>query len=192
MKRRSRNLDVVGVGALILAASAFCGALFGIPLHDAALAQRGGLRATVYVTQTALARTLSERALLGFARGHQSRIMDETREENLAERHWNGNLVIAFSAPPGDMEFHGIFYDITTGTQTFVDDMSIYVSDRNQRTYVQRLNLQRPRFRPNKRMELVVTVRRNEVGRVRFDLRGEEPRRTGQVDFSVEDTRAQK
>ena len=38
-------------------------------------------------------------------------------------------------------------------------------------------------------MELVVTVRREEVGRLNFELLGEEIRRTGQVDFSEEEAR---
>jgi hypothetical protein len=33
-------------------------------------------------------------------------------------------------------------------------------------------------------MELVVTVRRQEVGRLSFELRGEEERRSGEVTFS--------
>ena len=76
------------------------------------------------------------------------------------------------------------------GARNFVDDMSIYLNGRDQRTFVQRLNLARPRFRPNRRYDLVITVRRAEVGTTRFETRGEEVRRSGQVDFSEADTRA--
>lgn len=153
-------------------------------------AQRGRLRATIYVTQASIPRGLSEKALIGFARGHASRQLNESSEPQIENRHWLANMVASFSAPPGDLEYHALFYDMTDGTRNFVDDMAIYVHDRDQRTYVQRLNLGRPRFRPNRRYQLVITVRQQEVGNTQFDTRGEEPRRSGQVDFSVEDTRA--
>ena len=72
--------------------------------------------------------------------------------------------------------------------------MSTFVNDRAQKTFVQRINLDRGHtrhegFQPNRRMELVVTVRRAEVGRHEFDLIGEEIRRTGEVSFSDEEAR---
>lgn len=172
---------------LALAASSALVAALGAGLAPHAEAQR--LRAQVYVTQAAIPRGLSEKALIGFARGHQARSMNETTEAEIESRHWLGNMVVSFNSAPGDLEYHALFYDLTDGARNFVDDMAIYLNGRDQRTYVQRLNLQRPRFRPNRRYELVITVRRAEVGSTRFDTRGEEPRRTGQVDFSVEDTR---
>ena len=162
------------------------------PASDAVLsrAEAQRLRAQVYVTQAAIPRGLSEKAVVGFGRGHQARAMNESSEATIEERRWLGNMVVSFNAPPGDLEYHALFYDVTDGARDFVDDMAIYLNGRDQRTYVQRLNLARPRFRPNRRYELVITVRRAEVGSTRFETRGEEPRRSGQVDFSVEDTRA--
>ncbi|MFN7702155.1 MAG: hypothetical protein ACK6CU_26360 [Deltaproteobacteria bacterium] len=157
-------------------------------LTPTADAQRA-LRATVYVTQAAIPRNLSERALLGFARGHQARQMRETTDGPLAQRRWLGNLVIQFSAPIDDLEYHALYYDITDGARDFIDDMAINVHDRTQRTFVQRITLPRPRFRPNRQLEMVVTVRRAEAGRVRFNLLGEEEQRSGVVTFSDEDTR---
>lgn len=162
-------------------------AVFALPTAEA---QRrgGGIRASIYLTQAAVPRGLTEKALIGFARGHQARTMEETQEADLAQRRWLGNMVIQFSQPIDDLEYHALFYDLTDGVRNFVDDLAINISDRAQRTFVQRVTLARPRFRPNRRMELVITVRRAEVGSLRFDTRGEEPRRTGQVDFTVEDT----
>jgi hypothetical protein len=145
------------------------------------------LRATLVITQAAIPRDLSEAALLRFARGHASKIMNETDEADIATRRWPGNLIVQFTSAPSDIEFHALFYDIEDGPRNFVDDMSIYVHDDSQRTYVQRLNLARPRFRPNRRMEMVVTVRHEEVGTLRFELRGEEIRRSGMVDFTDEE-----
>lgn len=171
---------VAASAAIAVAAGAYA------PRADA---QRGRLRASLFVTQASIPRGLSEKALLGFARGHQSRTLNESSEPEIENRRWLANLVAQFSAPPGDLEYHALFYDQTEGARQFVDDMAIYVHDRDQRTYVQRLNLARPRFRPNRRYQLVVTVRQQEVGNTTFDTRGEEPRRSGQVDFSEADTR---
>jgi|GEM_PF-880417 len=147
------------------------------------------LRAQIYLTQAQIPRNLSERALIGFARGHNARRLQETTSEPIPQRKWLGDLVIAFAAPPGDLEFHVLFYDLTDGARRFVDDMSTYVNDRTQRTYVQRIRLERPKFKPNRRMELVVTVRREEVGRATFDMEGAEVQRSGTVSFSDDDTR---
>lgn len=153
-------------------------------------AQRGGLRATVYVTQAAIPRGLTEKALIGFARGHQARTMAETTDTPLPQRRWLGNMVIQLSAPLNDLEYHALYYDVTNGARDFIDDMAINVHDRTQRTFVQRITLPRPRFRPNRRIQVVITVRRTEVGRAQFDLRGEEEQRSGVVSFSEADTRA--
>lgn len=161
-------------------------ALAAIALNPPEAQGQRRLRATITITQATIARGLSEAALLRFARSHASKVMTETTEADLAARHWPGNLVVNFSAAPSDLEFHALYYDITDGVRNFVDDMSIYVHDDSQRTYVQRINLERPRFRPNRRMEMVVTVRHEEVGTTRFELRGEEPRRSGMVDFTDE------
>jgi hypothetical protein len=145
------------------------------------------LRATLYITQNSVPRDLTEAGLLRWARGHDTKIMNETDEADLAARHWPGNLIIAFSAPPSDLEFHALFYDVEDGPRNMIDDMAIFVGDPDQETYVQRINLARPRFRPNRRMEMVVTVSHAEVGTLRFEVRGEEPRRDGMVDFSTGD-----
>lgn len=145
------------------------------------------LRAQIYLTQAQIPRNLSERALIGFARGHAARNMNETTSEAIPQRKWLGDLVIAFNAPPGDLEFHVLFYDLTDGARRFVDDMSTYVNDRSQRTYVQRVRLDRPKFKPNRRMELVVTVRREEVGRATFNMIGAEVQRSGTVSFGPDD-----
>jgi hypothetical protein len=175
----------------LAAVSALTFAALSAAAPDAALphADAQALRAQVFVTQAAIPRGLTEKALVGFARSHAARTMAETDEADLTTRRWLANMVVSFNVPPGDLEYHALFYDVTDGGRNFVDDMAIYLNGRDQRTYVQRLNLARPRFRPNRRMELVITVRRAEVGSTRFETRGEEPRRTGQFDFSVDDTR---
>ena len=172
--------------AALLLAALLAVAAFAAPPADA---QRR-LRAQIYLTQAQIPRSLTEASLIGFARGHAARRMAETTAEAIPQRKWLGNLVIAFAAPPGDLEFHVLFYDLTDGGRRFVDDMSTYVNDRTQRTYVQPIRLARPKFKPNRRMEMVVTVRREEVARSAFEMIGEEIQRSGTVSFSDDDTHA--
>ncbi len=147
----------------------------------------GGLRAQIYLVQRPLPRRATEGALLRFARSHHTSRLQETKEDNPEDRKWQGHLIVHFNRPPGDLEFHVLFYDTQDGAPRFVDDMAVYLNARDQRTYVQRLVLSRPKFKPERRMELVVLVGHREVGRRSFQLRGEKRHRSGEVAFSEEE-----
>lgn len=150
-----------------------------------------GLTARVFLTQRQLPKQGSEAGLLGFLRRNSTKRLSESTEATLNERKWTAEMITSFSRPVDDLEFHVALYDITDGNEGhFLEDMSTYVNDRSQKTFVTRLRLRRPRFRPNRRMEGRVVVRRQQVGAFRFELIGEEEQRSGRVDFSDEDTRA--
>lgn len=176
VRSNSRKLSVVAL--------AFAGLCAVAILWPQLEAQAQRLRCQVFITQARIPNGLSERGLIGFARGHRAARMRESSEENLNERKWLGNAVFSFNQPPGDLEFHALFYDVTDGPRTFIREMSVFVSDRTQRTVLHRLVLPRPTFRPNRRLEMVVTVRRQEVGTARLQIDGEEIHHSGQVDFS--------
>jgi hypothetical protein len=154
-------------------------------------AEAASMKATVYLTQAQIPRGLSEKAMLGFARGHNAKLLQETTGE-LKTRKWKANMVVSFNQPVGDMEFTVLFYDIHDGARRLVNDMSTMVSNRSEKTFVQPISLPRPAFKPNRNMELVVTVRRAEVGRLKFGVVGEEAKRSGTVDFSDEEAGAKK
>ncbi|MFW6051000.1 MAG: hypothetical protein ACODAU_07490 [Myxococcota bacterium] len=147
-----------------------------------------GLRAHVLLTQAKVPRRTSEHGLIRFARSHLARTLRETRDEKLTDRKWLANLVTAFNASPNDLEFNVVFNDIEGGKKRFVDSMSVFTSNRDQKTYVSKVKLERPQFEPNHRYELVVTVRRREVGRFRFRTAGEEKRNTGVVSFDDDES----
>lgn len=150
--------------------------------------EAGGLRARVLLTQAKIPRRTSERGLIRFARGHLARTLRETRDEKLTDRKWLANLVTSFNASPNDLEFSVVFNDIEGGKHKFVDSMSVFTSDRSQRTYVSKVKLERPKFEPNHKYELVVVVKRHEVGNFRFRTSGEEKRNTGVVSFGDDET----
>lgn len=168
-------------GAALAALVALAGAG---SLLDASDAEAQRLRAQVYLTQHRIPRSVSERGLIGFARGHRARRLAETSDENIAEREWRANMVTSFNRPVGDLEFQVLFYELEGNTRRFLGPpLSTMISDRDQKTFLQRLRLERPRFAPDKRYELVVVVRRQEVGRARFETRGERVQHTGEVTF---------
>lgn len=145
--------------------------------------QAGGLKANVYLTQHKIPGNLNEAGLIRFVRSHKAARLRETTEQNLDERKFMAEMVTQFNAPPGDLEFHVLFYDITDGARQFIEDMSTFIDDRKQKVFLQRVKLPRPRFKPNRRLELVVTVKRAEVGSLKFIVDGEEKRHSGRVDF---------
>jgi len=172
---------------LFLSAVALLVSAIAAPPAAPADAQRR-LRAQTYITQARVPRGLDERGLLNFVRRNRTTRLQEVTDRPLAERDWRANLVVKFNRPLDDLEYHVLFYDVHDGPRRFVDDLTTYVGDRTQRTFLQRIRLRRPRYGPNRNMEGVVTVRRQEVTTFRFGLIGEEVRRSGEVDFTGEET----
>jgi hypothetical protein len=175
-------LRLRALGGASLAAAALCCSLVAIAAFPLAV-EAGALKANVYLTQNKIPNGLSESGLLGFARSHNAKRLQETTEEKIEERKFIAEMVTQFNAPPGDLEFHVLFYDITDGSRKFIEDMSTYIQDKKQRVYVNKIKLPRTRFKANRKMELVVTVKHAEVGSLKFIVDGEEKRNTGVVDF---------
>jgi hypothetical protein len=154
-------------------------------------AEAGGIKATLYLTQAKIPSGLTEGKLLGFARANSMKLLHETTDPEVKKRKWKANLVVSFNRPVDDMEFQVLFYDVQEGRR-MVDDMSTMINKRTEKTFVQQISLDRPAFKPNRQMELVVTVKRAEVGTLRFGVMGEEIKRSGQVSFSEDETGSKK
>jgi hypothetical protein len=154
----------------------------------APVAEAGSLKANIFLVQAKIPSKLTEKALLQFARSNANKLLREGTDAPVKERKWTADMVISFNAPVNDMEFQVLFYDVQDGPRRFVNDMSTMVNDKSQKTYVQKVVLPRPSFKPNRQMELVVTVKRAEVGRLKFGVVGEEIKRSGEVSFSESET----
>src|SRR5688500_801713 len=138
---RSALLTTAFIAPVALASS------FIAPLGAAA---QGRLRAQIYLTQQQQPESIrSEQQLIAWARRGNARRLSEIRDAPLEERYWTANLVVSFNRPVDDLEFHVLYYDIHEGAPRFVDDMATMVSDRDQKTFVQRVRLRRPQFKPN-------------------------------------------
>ncbi len=164
--------------ALVIAAAALLFAAL------APAAEAASLKAQVFLVQAAVPKAGTEKALLGFARSNNARVIREATDAEVKKRKWNASLIVAFNKPVDDLEFQVLFYDVHDGPRRFVNDMATFVDDRKQKTFVQKVTMARPTFKPNRNMELVVTVKRAEVGKHKFGLVGEEIRRSGTVDFA--------
>ena len=159
-----------------------------IPGGDVGAAQ--GLRARLFLTQKGIPRSLSEAGVLRFARANKATRLIETKDAPIEDRQWRASLVASFNAPVRDSEFEVLFYDIQTAERKFLAPaMTVFLSDKSQRTIVHKMYLKRPQFEPNRRLEMVVTVRRQEVGRYRFQILGDRVQHSGEVTFSDEETR---
>jgi hypothetical protein len=149
-----------------------------------------GLQAKIYLTQKGISRTLSESGVIRFASANKATRLREDSSMPVEDRQWRANLVVRFNRPVGDSEFEVLFYDIQTPERKFIaPTMTVFVNDRNQRTIVHKLRLRRPQFEPNRRIEMVVTVRRQEVGRYRFQILGDRVQHSGEVTFSDDEAR---
>ena len=149
-----------------------------------------GLRAKIYLTQKGIPRSLSESGVWRFARQHKATRLYETGDRPIEDRQWQANMVAVFNAPVRDSEFEVLFYDIQTAERKFIAPaMTVFVSDSNQRTIVHKMRLKRPQFEPNRRLEMVITVRRQEVGRYRFQILGDRVQHSGEVTFSEDEVR---
>ena len=132
------------------------------------------LKAKVYIVKEKVPRGLGDKELVAFARKNQVKQIEESGKGAVKERRWRAYVVVVFNAPPGRLEYEMAFYDVQKGLRILVERHSILLSSSDEKNYVQRLVLKRPKYKPNRRMELVVAVGGQEVGRVKFKLVGEE------------------
>ena len=167
-------------------AVALAAVVFAVSPMRLAMAQ--AVRATLYVVAGDLPRSLgSSDQVIRYARSHRARQLSESDEPELDRRHWNATVVTQFARPFTDRNFTLLFYDVTDNPRSMVGSpMDIYV--RGQETIVASdVRMERPRFRPNRDIEIVLTVRHAEAGRVRVRINGDVPRGNGSLDFTAGD-----
>ena len=121
----------------------------------------------------------------GFVRAHRTNRLEAEEDGN-----WRVEYMAFFRRPLDDREVQVLFYDVHDASDRYIASYSLYLHTPNQRVVGGSARLDRPDFRPNRYYRVVVTSRRQTVAQLeRFALVGDEPERTGRVDFSVEDTR---
>jgi hypothetical protein len=120
-----------------------------------------------------------------FVRAHRT-----NRVEADAEGNWHIEYMAFFRRPVDDREVQVLFYDVHDSAERYITSYSLYLSDRSQRVVGGSADLDRRDFRPNRYHRIVVTSRQQTIATLdRFALIGEEPQRSGRVDFTLEETR---
>jgi hypothetical protein len=180
---RKTQLRTLFIAMLSTVLAALIACLFATP------AEAVRLKASIYLTQAEIPKKLTEKGLISYVRGRKTIRLQETPGGDVKDRKWKANMLVTFNTSPGDLEYQVLFYDVDEGARRLVQEMSTFLNDRSQKTYLQKIVLERPRFKPNRNMEVVVTVRRAEVGYLKFGVLGQEPKRSGKVEFTDEETK---
>ena len=154
---------IVGSVALSVTVSAILGALSGS-------AEAAPPKAKVYITQESIPRGLPEKDLIAFAKKNQASSVFETKGSDNQNRSWIFSLLIAFNASPGEMEYELVFYSAQKGVRIPVENRSMVLSGRDQKTYLQKIVLKQPKYQPDQDIELVVVINGQQVGGEKFHL----------------------
>lgn len=103
--------------------------------------------------------------------------------------NWNIEYMAFFRRPVGDREVQVLFYDVHE-RERYITSYSLYLRDPRDRVVGGSARLDRPDFQPNRYYRIVVTSRRTTVAELeRFALIGDEPERSGRVDFTDDEAR---
>jgi len=163
---RYRKKTVVGTMVFVVALAAV------LTLYNRS-AEAALLKATIFMTQEKIPRKISEKELIEFVKKNQTKRLEETKESTVKDRMWKASVLITFKYPLDALEFDLVFYDIQKGVRILVERRSTLLSKGGQKTYLERIKLKRPKYEPNRKMELAVEVKRAEVGRFKFSIAGE-------------------
>jgi hypothetical protein len=143
--------------------------------------------AQIYIVQGRVPKTApGANGLANFGRRNHRSTLQETKGANVSERSWLARLIIQFAQPLGDWEYDILYFEVKGSQREHVGNQTVLVSNREEKTFVQRIELKRPDYKPKAKMELVIRVRGREAGKRRFTLAGEEVRirYSGTVDFT--------
>ncbi len=160
------------------------GSVIGSVLVLATLLPAGAHANEIYFTQAKIPGRISEQGLKGFMRGHHSRAIQEEPDH----KKWKFQLGVFLRREAGDLEAHLLFYDVERGREEFVSEMTVFLSDRTENTFLQPVTLERPMFKPMNRYMAALQIRRQRLARKDFELIGQRDERTGVVAFSDTET----
>lgn len=121
-----------------------------------------------------------------FVRQHSTRGIEADEEGN-----WTVEYMAFFRRPVGDREVTVRFYDAQQQSDRYITSYTLYLNNPRQRIVGGRAQL-RPRdgFEPNHYYSISVASRGRVLARLdRFALTGDEPERTGEVNFTDEEAR---
>jgi hypothetical protein len=113
-----------------------------------------------------------------------------TRVQQREDGNWDVEYMAFFRGPVGDREVTIRFFDAADRSSRYVASYTLYLQDPRQRIVGGRARLERPDFQPNRQYRVAVANRGRTLAKLRsVALIGQEPERSGEVNFSIEETR---
>jgi hypothetical protein len=112
--------------------------------------------------------------------------------EDKEKQQWKVYYAAFFKKPLNDLEVKVTIYDVTDGSQRFIDSWEEYLNDRNQRVITGNLKLKRQdgKVNPNSKILIVFEDKsRRIIASAQFYIIGEAKKFSGKVEFSEDETK---
>lgn len=104
--------------------------------------------------------------------------------------NWRVEYMGFFRRAVNDREVTVRFYNAGDRSGRYLTSYTLYLSDMRQRIVGGNVTLERPDFQPNQYYKITVASRGKTLAQLtKFALTGKQAKRSGEVNFSVEDTR---
>jgi hypothetical protein len=112
--------------------------------------------------------------------------------EDKEKQQWKWYYAAFFKKPLNDLEVKVTIYDVTGGSQRFIDSWEEFLTERGQRVITGNVKLKRQdgKVNPNSKLLMVFESKGRVVATASFYIVGEGKKFTGKVEFSDEETKA--
>jgi hypothetical protein len=138
----------------------------------------------VVITQRSIPyRFASQGAQIAWCRSARQKVVSAEKVDGKETGKWKLNYMIFFKAPINDVQVDVAFYDVTDGAPRLIDTTTQYLNTRKERIIVADIELEKPKFSPNRKIEMRVLNRGTTHAKAQFFLKGDGPRYSGKVTF---------
>ena len=110
-------------------------------------------------------------------------------QEDKEKGQWKIYYAAFFKKPLNDLEIKVTIYDVTDGSQRFIDSWEEFLNERGQRVITGNLKLKKQdgKVNPNSKILMVMESKGSIVATASFYILGEGKKFTGKVEFSEEE-----
>lgn len=105
---------------------------------------------------------------------------------------WDFWVLFYFSRPLNALGCEVSFYDAEVFPRHLVDSFTLMLMKKGERIIPHRIKIKKGKFKVNHRYSMVISVKKYKKGEIMFNLRGQEPVRSGEVVFTDEEVAPKK